>query len=107
MTTGRGHFGGMNAALLGMAALGAGLFLYAEGKVTSPLVKLALFRDPVLAPNLAANVLVSTVIMATLVVGPFFLSRALGLSEALVGAVLSIGPVVSALCGVVAGRVVD
>ncbi|RUT92096.1 MFS transporter, partial [Mesorhizobium sp. USDA-HM6] len=107
MTTGRGHFGGMNAALLGMGVLGAGLFLYAEGKVASPLVKLALFRDPALAPSLAMNVLVSTVMMATLVVGPFFLSRALGLSEALTGAVLSIGPIVSALCGVVAGRVVD
>ncbi|MDG4882884.1 MFS transporter [Mesorhizobium sp. WSM4884] len=107
MTTGGGHFGGLNVALLAAAVLGAGLFLYAEGKVASPLVKLALFRDPVLAPSLAMNVLVSTVMMATLVVGPFFLSRALGLSEALVGIVLSIGPVVSALCGVVAGRVVD
>jgi MFS family permease len=107
MTIGHGHFGGANTALLGMAVLGAGLFLYAEGRVASPLVKLVLFRDPVLAPSLAMNVLVSTVMMATLVVGPFFLSRALGLSEALVGAVLSIGPVVSALCGVVAGRVVD
>ncbi|MDX8483395.1 MFS transporter [Mesorhizobium sp. VK24D] len=107
MTTGRGHFGGTNIALLVMAFLGAGLFLYAEGKVPSPLVKLTLLRDPVLAPSLAMNALVSTVMMATLVVGPFFLSRALGLSEALVGAVLSIGPVVSALCGVVAGRIVD
>ncbi|WP_292360633.1 MFS transporter [Mesorhizobium sp.] len=107
MTIGRGHFGGMNAALLGIAALGAGLFLYVEGKVASPLVKPALFRGPVLAPSLAMNALVSTVMMATLVVGPFFLSRALGLGEALVGAVLSIGPIVSALCGVVAGRVVD
>ncbi|WP_292431546.1 MFS transporter [Mesorhizobium sp.] len=107
MTMGRGHFGGMNVALLATAVLGAGLFLYAEGKVASPLVKLALFRDPVLAPSLAMNVLVSTVMMATLVVGPFFLSRALDLSEALVGIVLSIGPVISALCGVVAGRVVD
>ncbi|MDX8520731.1 MFS transporter [Mesorhizobium dulcispinae] len=107
MTFGRGRFGGMNGALLGAAVFGAGLFLYAEGKVASPLVKPALFRDPVLAPSLAMNALVSTVMMATLVVGPFFLSRALGLSEALVGAVLSIGPVVSALCGVVAGRIVD
>lgn len=107
MTFGRGHFGSLNVGLLGMAILGAGLFLYAEGKVASPLVQPALFRDPVLAPSLAMNALVSTVMMATLVVGPFFLSRALGLSEALVGAILSIGPVVSALCGVVAGRVVD
>ncbi|TIV14424.1 MAG: MFS transporter, partial [Mesorhizobium sp.] len=76
-------------------------------KVASPLVKLALLRDRVLAPSLAMNALVSTVMMATLVVGPFFLSRALGLSEAATGAVLSIGPVVSAVCGVIAGRIVD
>ncbi|RUV43686.1 MULTISPECIES: MFS transporter [unclassified Mesorhizobium] len=107
MTTGRGHFGGTNIALLGMAGLGAALFLYAQRRVASPLVKPALFSDPVLAPSLAMNGLVSTVMMATLVVGPFFLSRALGLGEAQVGAVLSIGPVVSALCGVIAGRIVD
>ncbi|WP_292084779.1 MFS transporter, partial [Mesorhizobium sp.] len=107
MTAGRGHFGGTNIALLGIAVLGAALFLYAQRRVASPLVKPALFSDPVLAPSLAMNGLVSTVMMATLVVGPFFLSRALGLGEAQVGAVLSIGPVVSALCGVTAGRFVD
>ena len=107
MTMGRGHFGAVNLALLALAVLGAALFAFAEAKVASPLVKLALLRDPVLSPSLAMNALVSTVMMATLVVGPFFLSRALGLGEAMTGAVLSIGPVVSALCGVVAGRVVD
>ncbi|UCI24752.1 MFS transporter [Mesorhizobium sp. B2-8-5] len=107
MTMGRGHFGGLNIALLGAAAAGAVLFVVVEAKVASPLVKLALLRDPVLAPSLAMNALVSTVMMATLVVGPFFLSRALGLGDAATGAVLSIGPVVSALCGVIAGRVVD
>jgi len=107
MTIGRGHFGGLNAALLGGAIVGAALFVAAEARVASPLVKLALLRDPVLAPSLAMNALVSTVMMATLVVGPFFLSRALGLSEAATGVVLSTGPVVSAFCGVIAGRVVD
>ncbi len=53
------------------------------------------------------SVLVSTVMMATLVVGPFYLSRALGLRAALVGAVLSAGPLVAALTGVPAGRMVD
>ncbi|TPJ32677.1 MFS transporter [Mesorhizobium sp. B2-8-3] len=107
MTMGRGHFGGLNIALLGAAAAGAVLFVIVEAKVASPVVKLALLRDRVLAPSLAMNALVSTVMMATLVVGPFFLSRALGLGDAATGAVLSIGPVVSALCGVIAGRVVD
>src|SRR5882724_3147802 len=45
--------------------------------------------------------------MATLVVGPFYLSRALGLDAALVGAVMSVGPVVAALTGIPAGRIVD
>jgi MFS family permease len=53
------------------------------------------------------STLVSTVMMATLVVGPFYLSRALGLETALVGVVLSIGPLVAALTGVPAGRIVD
>ncbi|WP_292498706.1 MFS transporter [Mesorhizobium sp.] len=107
MTIGRGHFGGLNAALLGAAMAGAALFVLAEAKVASPLVKFALLRDRVLAPSLAMNALVSTVMMATLVVGPFFLSRALGLSEVATGAVLSMGPVVSAICGIIAGRMVD
>ncbi|WP_245420431.1 MULTISPECIES: MFS transporter [unclassified Mesorhizobium] len=107
MTIGRGHFGGLNMALLAVAALGAGLFVIAEGRVAAPLVNLSLLRGSVLGSSLAVNALVSTVMMATLVVVPFYLSRALGLGEALTGAVMSIGPVVSALCGVVSGRIVD
>lgn len=45
--------------------------------------------------------------MATLVVGPFYLSRALGLGAAMVGLVLSVGPLVAALTGVPAGRMAD
>jgi MFS family permease len=45
--------------------------------------------------------------MATLVVGPFYLSGALGLDAALVGLVLSVGPLVAALTGVPAGRIAD
>ena len=45
--------------------------------------------------------------MATLVVGPFYLSRALMLDAAHVGFVMSIGPIISALSGVPAGRIVD
>ncbi len=66
-----------------------------------------MFRDPALSASLAMNVLVATVMMATLVVGPFYLSRALGLDTALVGLVVSVGPLVVALTGVPAGRIVD
>jgi MFS family permease len=66
-----------------------------------------MFRDPVLSASLAMSALVSTVLMATLVVGPFYLSRALGLDAAVVGIVLSVGPLVVAMTGVPAGRIVD
>jgi MFS family permease len=68
---------------------------------------LAMFRDPVLSTSLTMSALVSTVMMATLVVGPFYLSLALGLDAALVGLVLSVGPLVAALAGVPAGRIAD
>jgi MFS family permease len=41
------------------------------------------------------------------VVGPFYLSGALGLEAAAVGLMLSVGPVVVALTGIPAGRMVD
>jgi EmrB/QacA subfamily drug resistance transporter len=107
MTIGRGSFGPLNMALLLAAALGVGLFVRAETRAASPLIRLATFRDPVLSASLAMSALVSTVMMATLVVGPFYLSRALGLDAALAGLVLSVGPLVVALTGVPAGRIAD
>ncbi len=104
---GRGGFGTLNLALLLAAAIGVGLFVWAETKAAASLVRLAMFRAPGFSASLATNALVATVMMATLVVGPFYLARALGLSAALVGLVLSIGPVISALTGVLAGRLVD
>jgi EmrB/QacA subfamily drug resistance transporter len=107
MTTGRGSFGSLNMALLLAAAFGVGLFVFAETRAASPLMRLAMFRNPVLSASLAMNVLVMTVMMATLVVGPFYLSHALGLDAALVGLAVSVGPSVAALTGVPAGRLVD
>ena len=107
MTIGRGSFGPLNMALLLAAVFGAGLFVLAEARAASPLIRLAMFRDPGLSASLVMSALVSTVMMATLVVGPFYLSRALGLDAALVGLVMSIGPIISALSGVPAGRIVD
>jgi len=107
MTIGRGHFGPINLALLLATVFGAGLFVFAEAKAASPLIRLAMFRDSVLSASLAMNSLVSTVMMATLVVGPFYLSRALGLDAALVGIAMSVGPLFAALTGVPAGRLAD
>lgn len=76
-------------------------------KSPSPFIPWAMFRDPPLGGSLAMSALVATVMMATLVVGPFHLSRGLALDTALVGLAMSAGPVVAALAGVPAGRAVD
>jgi len=107
MTMGRGRLDALNVALLLTAALGLSLFVFTEARVASPLIRLAMFREPALSASLAMSALVSTVMMATLVVGPFYLSRALGLNAAMVGLALSVGPLVTALMGVPSGRMAD
>lgn len=107
MTIGKGSFGPLNVALLIAAGTGLALFAFAETRAASPLIQLTMFRDPVLSASLVTSMLVSTVVMATLVVGPFYLSRALGLDAPMVGIVMTIGPLVAALTGVPAGRIAD
>lgn len=63
--------------------------------------------DRRLVPNLVVNILVAAVMMATLVVGPFFLSRALGLEARHVGFIMAVGPAISIFSGVPSGRLVD
>ena len=107
MTMGRGSFGPLNMALLLAAAFGVGLFVLTETRAASPLIRLAMFRNPVLSAGFATSALVTTVVMATLVVGPFYLSGALAIDVIHVGLLMSIGPIVAALTGVPAGRAVD
>ncbi|WP_043590110.1 MFS transporter [Chromobacterium haemolyticum] len=103
----RGHFGALNAVLLLVAAVGCAAFVRTESRAAAPMLNLVLLCDPALAAGLFCNALVSTVLMATLVVGPFHLARGLGLDAAGVGLAMSAGPLVAALSGVPAGRLVD
>jgi EmrB/QacA subfamily drug resistance transporter len=107
MTLGRGHFGPLNVLLVLAAGGGVALFLYVETRASTPLIRLAAFRDPLLSAGLTMSALVSTVMMATLVVGPFYLAHGLGLDAARVGLALSVGPIAAAITGVPAGRFSD
>ena len=107
MTLGRGHFGLLNIILLLAACVGLGLFVWVEKRVAAPLIRLSMLRDRQLSGSLIMSLLVATVMMGTLVVGPFYLAQALGLSAVGVGLVLSVGPLVAALAGVPAGRMAD
>ena len=106
-TLGGGAFGATNVVLAGASLIGLVAFVTVEARVTEPLVQLHLLRDTALTAGLVSLALVSTIVMATLVVGPFYLSDVLNLSAVNVGLVMSIGPAVAALTGVPAGRLVD
>lgn len=107
MTLGRGQFNTFNVVLLVGALCGVGLFGLVEAKTTAPLIRLEVFRNPALSAGFATSTLVATVLMATLVVGPFYLAYGLKLDPAWVGLVMSVGPIVVALTSIPAGRVVD
>ncbi|MGY2441279.1 MFS transporter [Pseudomonas sp. SDO52101_S400] len=98
---------GFTKSLLLVSLLGVGLFILVEKRSKAPLIHLSLFADTRTSSSLALTLLVTTVMMTTLVVGPFYLSRGLGLTSTQVGLVLSIGPLLAAFSGVPAGRLVD
>ena len=107
MTVESGHLGPLGLALLLAAVAAAGALVVVERRADHPLIGATALRDPALGAGLATSAIVSTVMMATLVVGPFYLARALGLGPALVGLVMTVGPAVVAISGVPAGRVTD
>lgn len=107
MTLGKGHFGVVNGALLLAAIVGGALFLRVEARAQAPLMRPGLFRQGALGAGFAMSALVTAVVMATLVVGPFYLASAFALDAAGVGLVMSTGPLVAALSGMPAGRLVD
>lgn len=107
MTLGRGDFGWLNLVLLLCAALGIGLFVWVENSTVSPLIHLAMLRQPGLSAGLMMSLLVMAVMMTTLVVGPFYLTHGLGLAVAQAGLAMSAGPITAAVVGVPAGRLVD
>lgn len=97
---------GLLALLLACRSLPAGDPVEAP-RAGSPWLPLDLLRDRALGASLAMSMLAATVLMATLVVGPFYLSRGLGLATGSVGLVMAAGPLAAALTGVPAGRLVD
>jgi len=92
---------------LAFAAGGAILFVQVERRCAAPLVEAGLFRDPVISTGVLTSMLATAVVMATLVVGPFYLTGVLGLEAGRMGLVMAAGPVAAALAGLPAGRVVD
>lgn len=93
--------------LVPAAALAAVLFVVVETRVTAPLVPMDLLRDRKTGIGFLTNLIVGAIMMSTLVVGPFYLTFALELSDALVGLVMAAGPAIASVAGIPAGRLTD
>jgi MFS family permease len=71
------------------------------------IIRMDLLRNVELSSHLLMNFIVATVMMSTLVVGPFYLSLGLQLNTNLVGFAMSVGPLMSIITGVPAGYLAD
>lgn len=107
MTVGTAAGAFISACLLVVATSAAGLFVLVQLTARSPLVRPALFQNPVIRTGFVTSVLANTVAMTTLVVGPFYLAGALYLAPTGVGLAMTAGPLTAAFVGVLAGRGVD
>ncbi len=108
MTSGQQNVIGLRLPLIiPIALLTLILFIIVEIRAPSPLVPLSVLHNPAISASLLTNWLISSVMMAMLVVGPLFLSFGLLLGEAQTGLVVAVGPVVAALAGIPAGRLTD
>ncbi len=106
--SGKQGFAAQPVLQLGFAAIiGLALFLAVQIRARAPLLRLSMFRNALLSTSMVMSVLIYAVMMATLVIGPFYLSKGLGLDTRMVGLVMTTGPLMAALMGVPAGTVAD
>jgi EmrB/QacA subfamily drug resistance transporter len=86
-----------------------GLFSFVkfENKTTHPLIDISIFKNKILSGNLIATVLVYAVMITTIILPPFYLSKAAGLSPLEVGLTMSFGPVLTVALSVYAGKTAD
>ncbi len=106
-TLGETSFSTQNLLLLAGSIIAVLFFINSQKQTKNPLVSFVLFQNKNLSISLFINFLIATVMMSTLIVGPFYLSNALNFQEDSVGLILSVGPLVSVLSGLPAGRLVD
>lgn len=97
-----------SGALLGCSALILAGFVHAEtraeARAKAPLLHLPYLRDAQFSISVALNFILSIVIMASLVIGPFYLTAGLGLSLAETGMAMTINPIVTATTSFFIGR---
>lgn len=107
LSSGAGHSQVWGAIQLAAGAVMAVFFYFTELQAKAPLVQISTLQNRAVASSLTMNAIVSTVMMSTLIVGPFYLSQAMGLGLGKVGVVMSLGPCLSIVSGFPAGKLVE
>lgn len=92
--------------LLG-ATVGLILFIFSQARAPLPLLDARMLRQRGIATAFITSALASTVLMATLIVGPFYLAGTMHLGAASLGLVMAAGPIVSSLAAPILGRAAD
>lgn len=93
--------------LIPVGGLAAWLLVRSERHANVPLLPLALLREPALRAGLLGSALVASVMVLTLLIGPFYLHGVFGLSLTEVGLWISGGPLLAVCTGLPAGWLVD
>ena len=107
MTLNPNQLGPLNMGLFSIAILGVVLFFQIEKTQSSPLIPPQLVQQKAITIGFINCAITASVVMTSLILGPYYLSISLGLSEFQFGLVMSSGPIMVALTGLPAGYLVD
>ncbi|MGO2304308.1 MAG: MFS transporter [Providencia sp.] len=101
------NWGSYSFLLIALSVMSVISFVIVEKRIAHPVISIELLKQPILFIGVILSLLVATVMMTTLIVGPFYLLYKLVLSPWQMGLVMSCGPIVAACVGLPAGKLVD
>ncbi len=102
-----GFFDGVNVLLYLVAAITAVTFLLVERRHPSPMIRLDLFRNPMLTISVITGFLAFVVLSTVFLLMPFYLEGVLGFDVKTVGLLLGAGPLVLGVVAPLSGSLSD
>lgn len=93
--------------LFGFSAVAVAVFVRLEWRMTSPMIQLRLFRNPLLSVSVVSGFLVFAALSATFFLLPFYLEGVLGFGVGRVGILLGVAPLVLGIVAPISGTLSD
>jgi len=92
---------------LAVTVIGLFSLIQLEKRIAHPLINFAIFKNRLISKNLVTTVLVYSVIITTVILPPFYLSKAGHYSLLQVGLMMSFGPFLTVALSIYAGKIAD